>query len=182
MRTPFRRGDAPDDLVGIIHEVRRRWRYKLAMRGAVGVLGIGVVFLLIAAFALESWRFSPGSIVTFRVLLGGVFVGLVGWFLVRPLMRRVSDEQVALYLEEHEPSLQAAIVSAVEANRTADTAASPHSAALVRRLVESAVEKCQDIEGGRRVERLPLRRYAGTFAAIAAMEHHIFRADADGDR
>ena len=39
----------------------------------------------------------------------------MGYFFVRPLMRQASDEQVALYLEEHEPSLQAAIISAVEA-------------------------------------------------------------------
>ena len=45
---------------------------------------------------------------------------------------------------------------------------SPHSAALVRRLVESAVEKCQAIDGGRRVERVPLRRYAATLAADRA--------------
>jgi hypothetical protein len=30
-----------------------------------------------------------------------------------PLRRKVSDEQVALYLEEHEPALQATLLSAV---------------------------------------------------------------------
>src|SRR5678815_5756801 len=106
---PFspRRSHDSSDLIDIIRQVRRRWRYKLAMRGAVGVLGIGVAILLLSALGLESWRFSPGSIVAFRVLLGLSLLALVGWFLVRPLMRRVSDEQVALYLEEHEPSLQA---------------------------------------------------------------------------
>src|ERR687892_513301 len=64
---------------------------------------------------------------------------LLGWFVVRPMLRRVSDGQVALYLEECEPSLQEAIISAVEAARA--NASSPHSATLVRRLVESAVEK-----------------------------------------
>ena len=54
----------------IIHDVRRRWRYKLALRGAVGVLGLGVAALLLSAFGLESWRFSAGSIITFRVVLG----------------------------------------------------------------------------------------------------------------
>ena len=44
------------------------------------------------------------------------------WFLVRPLRRQVTDEQVALYLEEHEPSLQATLLSAVEASRAGATA------------------------------------------------------------
>ena len=61
---------------------------------------------------------------------------LIGLFFVRPLMRRVTDEQVALYLEEHEPSLQAEIISAVEASRQPGT-----QSTLVKRLVESAIEK-----------------------------------------
>ena len=128
---------------------------KLALRGAVGVLGLGVAALLLSAFGLESWRFSAGSIITFRIVLGVALAALIGWFLLRPLLRRVSDEQVALYLEEHEPSLQAAIISAVEmsAVNAASTTESPHSAALVERLVESAVEKCQAIDRGRAVER-----------------------------
>jgi Domain of unknown function (DUF4175) len=176
MWNPMRRTEESGGLVDIIHDVRRRWRYKLALRGAVGVLGLGVGVLLLAAFGLESWRFSAGSIVTFRIVLGLALTALVAWFLVRPLMRRVSDEQVALYLEEHEPSLQAAIVSAVEVDAAgrASSAASPHSAALVRRLVESAVEKCQTIDRGRAVERRPVRRYAGTIAAIAACTVAVF--------
>src|SRR6476646_4025552 len=114
MWNPMRRSEATGGLVDIIHDVRRRWRYKLALRGAVGVLGLGVAVLLLSAYGLESWRFSAGSIVTFRIVLGVALAGLVGWFLIRPLTRQVTDEQVALYLEEHEPSLQAAIVSAVE--------------------------------------------------------------------
>ena len=49
------------------------------------------------------------------------------------------------------------------ANKSAD---SPYSAALVRRLVESAVEKCDGpSKAGRRVEREPVRRYGATLAA-----------------
>ena len=70
MVNPMRQTDASGGLVEIIHQVRRRWRYKLAMRGAVGVLGLGVAVLLLSAYGLESWRFSAGSIVAFRVLLG----------------------------------------------------------------------------------------------------------------
>ena len=33
------------------------------------------------------------------------------------MMQHATDEQVALYLEEHEPSLQAEIISAIEAGR-----------------------------------------------------------------
>ena len=82
----------------------------------------------LSAYGLESWRFTPGAIVTFRIIVGLALVGLVGYLLVRPLMRQATDEQVALYLEEHEPSLQAAIISAVEAERGGS--GSPFSATL----------------------------------------------------
>src|SRR5882672_8529292 len=103
-----RRTDSASELVEIIHEVRRRWRMKLALRGALGVAGLGILILLVSAYGLEFWRFTPASIITFRVIVGLALVGLVAYLLVKPLIRPASDEQVALYLEEHEPSLQAA--------------------------------------------------------------------------
>ncbi len=151
LRTPhFGTSETPADLVDAIHEVRRRWRYKLMLRGAVGVSGS----------APWCWRCPPGA-----SSRGGSArrrssrsacsspprsPSLVGWFLVRPLLRRVTDEQVALYLEEHEPSLQAEIISAVEATRLAKSDNSPHSARLVGRLVESAVRKAKRSTGPQR--------------------------------
>ncbi len=166
--------DGPSDLVGAIHQVRRRWRYKLMLRGAVGVLGLGALALIASAWGLESWRFTPGSIVTFRILLALAIASLIGWFIVRPLLWRVTDEQVAMYLEEHEPSLQAEIISAIEASRLAQSDGSPHSQRLVARLVESAVRKVEAIDWGRNVERSPMRRYATTFAVIAIAAVALF--------
>ena len=54
----------------------------------------------------------------FRIVTLAVFAALVVWWLVRPLRRRVTDMQVALYVEEHETSLQAAILSAVDVGGT----------------------------------------------------------------
>ena len=73
MQDHRRRSENPTDLVGAIHQVRRRWRYKLMLRGAVGVLGLGALALILSAWGLESWRFSPASIVTFRVLVATPF-------------------------------------------------------------------------------------------------------------
>jgi hypothetical protein len=70
--------------------------------------------------------------------------------------------------------LQAEIISAIEASRLAGTEASPHSAALVRRLVQSAVEKCQAIDSGRLVERAPLQRYAAGFAVVVLVASAVF--------
>src|SRR5688572_30483257 len=167
MRNPFGPHDAgadsdsDSDLIGIIRQVRRRWRMKLALRGAAIVAALIVVVFLAAALGLESSRFAPGAIVAFRILLPIAALVLVGMFFVRPLMRHVTDEQVALYLEEHEPSLQAEIISAVEVSRMPGTPST-----LVKRLVASAVEKAHALEEGRRVERKPLNVYAGAMALV----------------
>ena len=50
----------------------------------------------------------------------------VFWFVVRPLRRRVTDDQVALYLEEHEPTLEATVLSAVEGLQVATPVFSPY--------------------------------------------------------
>src|SRR5437763_6364265 len=159
------------DLVAIVHNVRRRWRQKLALRGAALAAGCGAGALVLSAWSLQWMRFTPESILLFRVLMAGVAALLAYLFLARPLVRRVTDEQVALYLEEHEPSLEAAIISAVEAERTGLSAQSP---VLVRKLVQTAIEKCRSIDHGRRVERDPVRRYSGALGAVIAVAAAVF--------
>ena len=51
------------------------------------------------------------------------------------LRRRVTDMQVALYIEEHEPSLQAAILSAVDAGATDAPVSIPVPPVILERLI-----------------------------------------------
>src|SRR4026209_463561 len=92
------------ELLGVIREVRRRWRMKLALRGAVVVGGRGLIVFLLSAYGLESWRFTAGAIVTFRIVLGAALLGLIGYLLVRPLMRQATHEPGALYPAGHPPA------------------------------------------------------------------------------
>src|SRR5262245_66394343 len=108
-------------LAEVIRQVRQRWRRKLALRGAVGFLAATALALIGSAYALEALKFTAASILGFRVALLVAAAAFAGWFLVKPLMRRVSDEQVALYLEEHEPTLEATIITAMDAERAGDT-------------------------------------------------------------
>src|SRR5690349_19531496 len=160
-----------DQLLATIRQVRRRWRTKLLVRGAAATAACGAAALVLAAWGLQWMRFTPESILFFRIAIGIVFCALAYLLLARPLVRRVSDEQVALYLEEHEPSLEAAIISAIEADGPNVGLQSP---ALARRLIESAIEKVRAIEDGRRVERESMRRYAGTLRAVVSLAAAAF--------
>src|SRR5436190_23021381 len=159
--------DHRTELIDVIRRVRNRWRLKLALRGAVVVAAGTVLALLLSASGLESFRFSAPAIISFRIVTVAVFVGLLFYGLVWPLRRRVSDAQVAMYLEECDPTLEAAIISAVEA--TADGGSPAHSPRLVERLVEQAIEQCRALDDGRVVERTSVQRHAGALAAIAAI-------------
>src|SRR5262245_50688148 len=150
------------ELTTIIHSIRKRWRMKLALRGAAFVLAACALALLVSAYGLERLKFSPGSIIAFRLGMIMVSAALAGYFFVLPQWRRVTDEQVALYLEECEPSLESAILSAIEAERKADTSSA--SPALARRLVEQAIERCAAVEHGRRLESRPFKRYSTALA------------------
>ena len=154
------------ELVDVIRRVRNRWRMKLALRGAVVVVAGTVLALMLSASGLEQFRFSAASIIAFRVIAVVVFVGLLCYGLIWPLRRRVTDAQVAMYLEECDPTLEAAIISAVEA--TSNGGSPAHSPRLVEKLVEQAIEKCDAIDRGRSVDRSVAQRHAATLAGIAA--------------
>ena len=96
---------------------------------------------------------------------------------MRPLLRRVTDEQVALYLEEHEPSLQAAIISAVEVER-----GEPREPTRSHRIrlrwwagwCSRRWRSARPSTAGAPSSARPSRRYAGTIAAIAVVTVAVF--------
>jgi Domain of unknown function (DUF4175) len=158
--------DHRTELVDVIRSVRNRWRLKLAMRGILVVVAGTLFALLLSASGLESFRFSAGAVIAFRVVSVAVFTALLLYGLVWPLRRQVTDSQVAMYLEESDPTLEAAIISAVEA--TANGGSADHSPRLVERLVEQAIERCRAVADGHAADRSAIRRHAVTLAAVAA--------------
>ena len=151
MLDPQRHSSLPQDLFGIIAHVRNRWRMKLALRGAVRLLAVAFGLFVLAAYGMETVRFTPTSIVVARVALvrrrsslprSGSSSARSGG--------RSRDEQVALYLEEHEPSLQATLLSAVEVEPQRDRSASPRRLSEGRRAGDRGVRP-----DGRRAPRRP---------------------------
>ena len=149
------------EILRIVQGARRRWRLRVALRGAAlsGAATLGALFL--SALLLERLRFDATAVLWLRGLTWGTLLASALWFLARPLGRSVGDRQVALYLEEHEPSLDLALVSALEAD--GDPGASP---ALVRRLTDTALQGARRVEGGLRVERPGLQKWGGALTAL----------------
>jgi hypothetical protein len=117
---------------------------------------------------MDHFRYTALAITAFRVFTWTALAGLVLRFLVLPLSTRLPDERVALYVEEHDPSLQAALLSAVELGPERVARERPDvSPELSRRLVEQAERRCEEIDYRRLVERRSLQRMSGLFSGVA---------------
>ncbi len=158
------------EILRVVRRVRRRWRLKLLLRGLALTAAAVLVTFLISASSLEALRFAPGAVTVMRIVLWTVVAGLLLRWTIWPLLRPVSDERVALYLEEHEPSLESRVLVAVESAKGGRFADTPLSRELVRR----AVRRCRRLEYGKGIEQRSIRRSAGalgglTLAAIVLM-------------
>jgi len=148
-------------LLELVASIRWRWRTRIFLRGLSLVGAVSGAVLFLSAIGLEQMRYTAEAVVWMRLLTWGTFVLTIAWFIVRPLLRRATDEQVALYLEEHEPALEHAVVSAL------DVGNSTFSPALGEQLVQSALERARKVEYGRRVEQSALYRFGGALTAVA---------------
>jgi hypothetical protein len=157
-------------LRSVIRRVRRRWRMRVLLKGTAMVALLGFTTLAILSYGLDYLRYRPWALTSFSVIIYAVLLLLLLRFFVLPLSRRVADDRVALYIEEHEPELQAEILSAVQFSRQSDSQDTPdRSAAFTRELIASAVMHCQNLQYGRAIERGTLRRFATALAAVAAL-------------
>jgi hypothetical protein len=89
----------------VVSRVRNRWRWARVVRGAaITLAGVGMT-VIGSALILEATDYRPGVVIGARIAIALVLLALGAWFVVRPMLPRPRDEQVALYVEEHEPTL-----------------------------------------------------------------------------
>src|SRR5690606_9944775 len=96
------------ELVAVVGEVRRRWRLKLAIRGLAALGVLVLIAFLLSTLIVGRLGYVPSAIVGTRIALVVLVLAALAVLVLRPMWRRVTDEQVALYLEEREPSLRLA--------------------------------------------------------------------------
>jgi hypothetical protein len=142
---------------------------KLLLRGAVILIAVAVGTFFLSAFGMERFGFSAASVSAFRVVTYLALAVLFLVYVILPQLKRVSDETVALYLEENEPSLDASMVSALEVGPERPAGPEVVSPGLAERLVQMALDEVRKVEGGRRVERGGLRRATAALAAVAML-------------
>ena len=121
-----------------INEVRKRLKWITAAKGLAISLALSLVVLAVAVYCADHWNYSDRAVAMARLFSVLAIAGVFGWFLVRPLLRRVEDVRVARYIEERHPALQDRLVSAVElgSREVVECQTKPHPAAAVARCTE----------------------------------------------
>ncbi len=168
--------DPPDPSAALLETIRRvrsRWRLRRALTGLALAFAASVAILGISAWAMDALRYEIWVVRTFQVSAWLLAAGALIRFLWSPLRSRVSDRQVALYVEEHDSSLQETVVSGVElgpgldSGKTGEAGVSPE---LSRMVVEEAIRRCEEGNIGTSVESASLRGAASAFgSALAAI-------------
>jgi len=156
-----------------LRRVRARYGLRILFHG-LAVLAIGLVLGVAgSAYGLEAFRYSRPAVSLIRALLYLWTLFLAVRFVVAPLWRgrrQASDAAIARYIEEHDPSLDAALRSAVDAVGP-DSTLDRSSTALQHRLVDDVVRRLEAFDLPREVDRAEIRRAAIALgaAAVAAL-------------
>lgn len=150
---------ADQDLLKTIRQVRGRWKLALMLRGAAIFVAALLLLLAVSAIGFAQFGFVPEIVLALRWLVGLSALASFAWLVAMPALRHVDDARVALYIEEHEPGLEAALISAIEAPAG--------DSALARAMIERAAAQCRSLEFGTRIEQQRLRRNASVLAAAS---------------
>ncbi len=127
-------GGEQSQLLGVVRGVRARYRAKLALRGAAITIAAGWALVALGGVLMNAFHYADGVVLAVRIVAIATILGMTAWFIVRPLLPKLHDEQVALYLEEHERSLKATVITAVEMQNSARAESIPvRSPALIDR-------------------------------------------------
>ena len=158
------------ELMSVIRRVRARWRLKVALRGMAMLVVAGFAAFAISVWGMDYFLYGERAVEIFRWLAYLTLIALAVRLLVVPLAQRVSRRQVALYVEEHEPTLRASVLSAVELGPVQQGSPADSdrvSPELQRRVLEDAIERCQQSGFAARIERGALRRFSAALAGAA---------------
>ena len=165
-------------------EVRRSWKRAAALSGLAIVVTESIGIL--TALLLLDWLYQPQP--ALRIAMWALALAGIIYFLVkhvaRPLARKIPDEQIALYIEEHRKELDGILITAAEYGQKRGDHEGDQ-AALIDAVVNEATDRAR-VSASRVVDFSRLRKYgvvavAGICIYIllsilfpSAVGHHLF--------
>ncbi|VTS01760.1 DUF3488 domain-containing protein [Tuwongella immobilis] len=153
-------------LMAALTELRRAWKRRQLLIGALQTLTIAAGLLLIGTLIDTLFRVSDvGRVVIFL----GMLLGCVGALLngvVRPLMEDRRDDFFAMLIEEKHPELRNRLINALQLGRANEPG---QSEVLVDRIVHDAAQATSEIEVRSSLEWDTFRRVMMRLGVVVAM-------------
>jgi hypothetical protein len=103
-----------ESLLSKVRQVRRRWRSQVLIRGISLFLASAIALLVLGVWGADLFGFRQAAIWAMRFVTGGTVLFVAWYFLYMPLRTRISDVQVAQFIEERYPQLEDRLVTAIE--------------------------------------------------------------------
>ncbi len=154
-----------ETLLSRVHLVRRQWRAQVWVKGISLFLAASIALLVLGVWGADLFGFRPLSVWAMRFITGAAVLFVAVRFLIYPLSRRVTDVQIAQFIEEHYPHLEDRLVSAVEFGQ-----AGLVPEGMLDLLIKDALDKIGRIDFSVFVDRRRLAYFGGLgIAAVLAL-------------
>jgi len=166
-------------------EVRSSWKRTAALSGLAIVITEGIGILTVLLFL--DWLYQPRPVV--RLCMWAVALAGIVWLVLRhvaaPLSRKIPDEQIAMYIEEHRNDLDGVLITAAEFGRNRDSLAVGQGA-LIDMVLDQASSRAR-MAASHVVDLTRLKKYCiaagagiGLYILLAtlfpnAIGHHVGR-------
>jgi hypothetical protein len=160
-------------LMARLAHARSRWRAIEATRRSVLLAAFTVVVILTALLIDRLFHVSAPALLAIDGVVAAMFIAYLFWGFLKPLLAPLTDDRMALHIENRLGNLDSRLINAVQVGKDERLAGNPFAPVLVR-------QNCQAIEGVDFRPALPfaaLRPAALTcFGVVALMSLYAYRA------
>ena len=163
-----------NQLLESLAALRRQWRQRVILESAVWI-ALAALLAVVAGLLITTLFGATSSSVMFMRGLGYVLIVVaIVRVLVRPLIRRASNERFALYVEERAPELRQALLSAVHELQVPE--AERASPSLTTRLIARTLELVRPLQHSRVIERPRVQKALRSLGVIGVVAAVMFGA------
>ncbi|MBI2193577.1 MAG: DUF4175 family protein [Planctomycetes bacterium] len=126
-------------LVARLRSARSRWRTIETIQSSAAFLGLTAGLLLAALLLDRCLHGGPAALIATEAALLLAWVALFAWTTVRPLLRPLRDEKVAIHVEERLGNLEGRLINTLQIARDRQLSQNPFSPIVV-------LENCRALE------------------------------------
>ena len=148
------------ELQAHLNRVRWAWKRTAALQGLAAVVIECLGMFLLFALVDYIYILQQPARLAFLTIMGAALAFLIGRHVLRPLLRVIPDDQVALYIEERQQETEGALLSATAFGKGGGKSSSALYNFIVENIVYAAVTKANSIQLSKLLDVRKLRKYA----------------------